>query len=198
MWLIRRRTVFVAATALLLLCAAVLALSHLGVNRYRGEVQAKLAERLQRDVSIGSMRVSFLPLRLRVEKAVIGEDPRFPTGRPFARAEELSVRVGLLALLRGRIEPQSVELRRPAIELVRNADGVWNVTSLGDDRRSGGGLVLNRLIVTGGQVAVTNLTARDRRRLIYDGIDLTLDDYAPDRPFRLVLTAKLPGSGEAR
>src|SRR5688572_32478137 len=88
MWLIRRRTVFVAATALLLLCAAVLALSHLGVNRYRGEVQAKLAERLQRDVSIGSMRVSFLPLRLRVEKAVIGEDPRFPTGRPFARSEE--------------------------------------------------------------------------------------------------------------
>jgi uncharacterized protein involved in outer membrane biogenesis len=198
MWLIQRRTVFVAATVLLLLGAAVLALSGLVVNRYRGDVQAKLAARLHRDVSIGSMRVSFLPPGLRVEQPVIGEDPGFPTGRPFARAEELSVRVGLLALLRGRIEPQSVELRRPAIELVRNADGAWNVTSLGDDRRSGGGLVLNRLIVTGGQVAVTNLAARDRRRLIYDGIDLTLDDYAPDRPFRLVVTAKLPGGGQPR
>ena len=198
MLFIRRKTLFVAATALLLLGAAVLALANLGVNRYRGEVQAKLAERLRRDVSIGSMRVSFRPLGVRVEKAVIGEDPGFPTGRPFARAEELSVGVALLALLRGRLELQSVEFRQPAIELVRNPDGAWNVTSLGDDGRSGGGLVLNRVIVSGGQVAVTNLAARDRRRVVYENIDLTLDDYAPDRPFRLVATAKLPGPGEPR
>src|SRR5918993_1367030 len=153
MLFIRRKTVFVAATALLLLGAAVLALSRFGVNRYRGEVQAKLAERLHRDVSIGSMRVSFRPPGISVENVVIGEDPAFPTGRPFARVEELSVGVGLLALLRGRIELQSVELRRPEIELVRHAAAAWTVTSLGDDRRSGGGLVLNRLIVTGGRVA---------------------------------------------
>ena len=195
---IRRKTVFVAATALLLLGAAVLALASLAMNRYRDEVQAKLAERLQRDVSVGSLHASFWPLGVRVEDAVIGEDTRFPTGRPFAVAERLYVGVGLLALMRGRIELQSVELWRPAIELVRNADGAWNVTSLGDDRRSGGGMVLNRLIVTGGQVAVTNLAAGDRRRVVYQNIDLTLDDYAPDRPFRLVATAKLPGSGEPR
>jgi uncharacterized protein involved in outer membrane biogenesis len=161
-------------------------------------VQAKLAERLHRDVSIGSMRASVRPLGVRVENAVIREDPAFTTGPPFARAEELYVGVGLLALLRGRIELQSVELRRPAIELVRNAAGAWNFTSLGNERQSGGGLVLNRLIVTAGQVAVTNLAARDRRRAVYENIDLTLDDYAPDRPFRLVVAAKLPGGGEPR
>jgi uncharacterized protein involved in outer membrane biogenesis len=198
MLFIRRRAVFVAATALLVLGAAVMALSRFGVNRYRGEVQAKLAERLGRDVSIGSIRGSVRPLGVRVENAVIGEDPAFPTGRVFARAEELYVGVGLLALLRGRIELQSVELRRPSIELVRNAAGAWNFTSLGNERRSGGGLVLNRLIVTGGHVAVTNLAARDPRRAVYENIDLTLDDYAPDRPFRLAVTAKLPGVGEPR
>lgn len=193
----RRRALFISAAVLLLLGATVLAVSRLDLNRYRGQVQATLAERLRRDVSIGEMHVSFVPLGVRLDNSVIGEDPAFQTGRPFARADALYVSVSPLALLRGRIEVRAVELRRPVIELVRNADGGWNVASIGTNRRSGG-LVLKQIGVTGGEVAITNLATREKRRTVYQNIDLTLDDYAPDRPFHLVAAMKLPGTGDPR
>ena len=193
----RRRALFISAAVLLLLGATVLAVSRLDLNRYRGQVQATLAERLRRDVSIGEMHVSFVPLGVRLDNSVIGEDPAFQTGRPFARADALYVSVSPLALLRGRIEVRAVKLRRPVIELVRNADGGWNVASIGTNRRSGG-LVLKQIGVTGGEVAITNLATREKRRTVYRNIDLTLDDYAPDRPFHLVAAMKLPGTGDPR
>jgi uncharacterized protein involved in outer membrane biogenesis len=193
----RRRALLVAAAALLLVGAVVLSLTIVDLSRYRGRVQTVLAERLGRDVSIAGMHVSVLPLGIRLVDGVIGEDAAFRTGRPFARASELYVSIAPLALLRGQIDVRAVELRQPAIELVRSAAGIWNFASLGRRERSGG-LVLTHLVVTGGEVAVTNLAARDTRRVVYEHIDLTLDDYVPDRPFHLVLTARLPGIGEPR
>ena len=197
MFVPRRKVPFIAAAAILLVGAVVLALSRVDLSRYRGRVQAALAERLRRDVSIDRMHVSFSPLGVRLVDGVIGEDPAFRTGRPFARVEELYVSVAPLALLRGQIDVRSVELRRPAIELVRSAAGVWNFASLGRGEGSGG-LVLKRLVVDGGEVAIANLAAPDKRRVAYERIDLTLDDYAPDRPFHLALTVRLPGAGEPR
>jgi len=138
------------------------------------------------------MHVSVRPLAIRVENTVIGEDPTFQTGRPFARADELYVSVSPLALLRGRIELRSMELRRPSIELARNAAGAWNFTSLGGDGRSEGA-ALRQVVIAGGEVGLIDLAARDGRRVVYRNIDLTLDDYAADRPFDFVLAVTLPG-----
>lgn len=187
------------AALLLLLGGSVLALSRFDVNRYRGQVQAALAERLHRAVSIGPMHVSIRPFGIRVENGVISEDPAFPTGRPFARAEALYVTVSPLALLRGRIELGSVDLRRPSIELARNAAGVWNFASLGGDGTSRSARVtLKHLAITGGEVAITDLGVRDARRTVYQNVDLTLEDFANDRPFDLRLAVTLPGTGAQR
>jgi uncharacterized protein involved in outer membrane biogenesis len=145
------------AAIALLLTGAVLALSRgLDVNRYRGRVQAALAERLDREVSLGRMHLGLVPLGLRVEDAAIADDPGFQTGSPFLRAEELYVTPRLLPLLRGRFELRSLELRRPVIELLRNAAGIWNFTTLGRDEKPEPTLVLHRLVITNGQVAVTD------------------------------------------
>ena len=197
MFFTRRRAALIGVSVFVLLGVAVLALLRLDVNRYRGQVQAALAGRLHRQVSIGPMHVSVRPLGIRVDDSVIGEDPTFQTGRPFARADELYVSVSLLALLRGRIELQSLELRQPSIELARNAAGAWNFTSLGGDGRSQGP-ALQHVVIKGGEVGLTDLAARDGRRLVYQNIDLTLDGYAPGRPFDVVLAVTLPGSGAQR
>jgi uncharacterized protein involved in outer membrane biogenesis len=189
--------VITAAAVLVLVSAALLVWWRFDVNRYRDQVQAALAERLHRDVSIGPMHFSIRPLGIGVGNGVIHEDPAFQTGRPFARAEELYVVVSPLALLRGRIDLRSVDLRRPSVELVRNAAGVWNVASLGGDGGSDG-LVLEHVVITGGEVALTDLAAREPRRVVYQNIDLTLDDYAKSRPFGLELAVTLPGSGAQR
>jgi uncharacterized protein involved in outer membrane biogenesis len=194
----RKAAVISGAAVLVLLGAALLAWSRFDVNRYRGQVQAALAERLHRDVSIGPMRMSLRPLGIRVANGVIQEDPTFRTGRPFARAEELYVTVSPLALLRGHIELRSVDVRRPSVELVRNAAGVWNVSSLGGDGSSDGSMVLNHLVITGGEVALTDLARGGPRRVVYQNIDLTLDDFANGRPFELELGVTLPGTGAQR
>lgn len=193
----RKAAVISGAVVLVLLGAALLAWLRFDVNRYRGQVQAALAERLHRDVSIGPMRMSLRPLGIRVANGVIQEDPAFRTGRPFARAEELYVTVSPLALLRGQIELRSVDVRRPSVELVRNAAGVWNVSSLGGDGTADGDLVLKHLAITGGEVALTDF-AQDPRRVVYQNIDLTLDDFANGRPFDLELAVTLPGTGAQR
>jgi uncharacterized protein involved in outer membrane biogenesis len=101
-------------------------------------------------------------------------------------------------------------LRAPEIELVRGPDGTWNVASLGSREastpRSDDALVLNRLLITGGRVAVTDLrTIRNTggpdgnvRRSVYDGIDLQIDDFGPGRAFDVSLRATLPGENEGR
>ena len=193
----RRRAALAAAVVVLLLGTALMLLSHLDINRYRDQVQAALAERLHRPVSIGDMHVSLRPMAIRVDNGVIGEDPAFRTGRPFARAEELYVSVSALALMRGRIELRSLELRRPSIELARNAAGVWNFTSLGSDGRTEG-LVLQHVAISSGEVALTDLATPDVRRVVYQNIDLALDDYATGRPFDVRLAVTLPGTGAQR
>jgi AsmA protein len=197
MFFTRRRAALMAAAVLVLLGAAVLALLRLDVNRYRDQVQAALAGRLHRQVSIGAMHVSVRPLGIRVDNSVIGEDPGFQTGRPFARADELYVSVSAFALLRGRIEVRSLELRRPSIEVARNAAGAWNFTSLGGDGGSEGP-TLQHVVISGGEVGVTDLAARDVRHVVYQNIDLTLDDYSAGRPFDFVLAVTLPGAGAQR
>src|SRR5688572_10464650 len=171
----RRRAVLIAATGLLLLgTTVVVTLSRLDVDRYRDRVQAALTERLHRNVSFGAMHVSVRPVGIRIENGLIAEDPAFPSERPFARAEELYVSLNPLTVLLGRVDLRSVELRRPAIELIRNAAGVWNFASVGRAGRSDG-LILKRLVISGGEVAFTDLTARDPRRAVYRNIDLSLD-----------------------
>jgi hypothetical protein len=60
----------------------------------------------------------------------VGEDPAFGES-PFLAADEAVIRVRAWALLRGRLETSGLLVRRPRVELVRDASGTWNVASLG-------------------------------------------------------------------
>src|SRR5439155_604088 len=50
----------------------------------------------------------------------------------FAEAKELYVTAALMPLLHSDVQIKSVELRQPKIELIRNAEGVWNFSSLAE------------------------------------------------------------------
>jgi uncharacterized protein involved in outer membrane biogenesis len=126
----RRRRIAIAGAALLLVAGIVLALPLIvDVNRYRGRIEAVLRRQLHREATLGAMRLSVVPPGLTVENAVIGEDPAFQTGRPFARIQRLSVRPKLLPLLRGAFELRALELSAPEFEIVRGGNGQWNVAT---------------------------------------------------------------------
>src|ERR1051326_2849742 len=122
------RKVFIGLGILVVLLAiAILALPALvDVNHYRPQIEAKLRDRLGRDVQLGPMKLSLVPLAFRVENAVIGEDAAFHTARPFAPVQHLFWSPALLPLMHHDVQISSLQLDRPSVELIRDGQGTWN------------------------------------------------------------------------
>jgi uncharacterized protein involved in outer membrane biogenesis len=121
----------------------------------------------------------------------------------FIRAENLDIRIGLLPLLQGTVRVDSLELRRPSIELVATKQGQWNFASLGagaanntggaaPSTGSTGQFAIQRLTIVDGQVGITDLR-QGPSRTGYDHIDLTILDYSPQKPFIFDLAAHVQG-----
>src|SRR3954454_22308957 len=126
----RKALKIVAGLLVLLVIILLAAPFFLDVNRYNDRIQSELQKKLGRQVSLGTMHLSLIPFAFKVENAVIAEDPQFSKGNNFAQAQELYVTAALMPLLHGDVEIKSLELRQPKIELIRNAQGVWNFSSL--------------------------------------------------------------------
>jgi uncharacterized protein involved in outer membrane biogenesis len=213
-----RKLVIVIGVIVVILVALLLALPHLiDVNKYRGQIQAQLQQRLNRPAQLGQMSLSVLPLRVEVNSVTIGEDPSYRSNVPFAQVGELDVSVKLFPLLSGNVEVNSLEMKQAKIELIRNAQGVWNFSTAGNApaatpaakpappsqpaKRSVQNapseqkqFTLGELKITDSQIAITDYQKR-QSRAVYDHIDVSLKDYAPGQPFSIDATAHLPGSG---
>jgi AsmA protein len=187
-------------------------------NDYRGTVQTKLEQQLDRKVALGNMELGLFPLRFRVYNLSIADDPKFST-RAFVQTQELSVSVKLLPLLSKSVQIDSLALERPSVELIKNAQGVWNFASIGQQTPAAAPtssaapkasaapspsappppssqqqFSLGELAINDGLVAITDLQDR-KPRTVYDHINLKLTDFAPDSPFNLDASVHLPGAG---
>lgn len=116
----------VAALALLVAADAGLSLA-LRAGRVRAALTARLEAAFGRPVQVGRYGFSLLGgPSLEANSITVAEDPRF--GREyFLRAERLSARVRWRSLLRGRFEFGKLSFARPSLNLVRAADGRWNL-----------------------------------------------------------------------
>jgi AsmA protein len=197
----RRITLIAVVLVGIIVVAAVIFAATFDVNRYRSTIQSELEERLGRKVFLGEMRLNIFPPRFKVQNISIGDDPRFSTRKPFVQAQELDVSVKLLPLLSKSVEIDSLYLKRPSVELIKNQRGNWNFASLGCNpeapakpARGEGKFALGELTISDGEVALTDLQSRNAR-VVYDHIDITLRNFALDQPFSLDAAARLPGSG---
>jgi AsmA protein len=187
-------------------------------NDYRGTIQTKLEQQLNRKVTLGDMSLGLFPLRFKVANLAISEDPKFTSKSAFIQTQELSVSVKLLPLLSKSVEVDSLSLQRPNVELIKNAQGVWNFASLGQKEPAAAPapsaapksapsaaeapppasseqqFSLGELAINDGQIAITDLQDR-RPRTVYDHINLKLTDFAPTTPFNVDASVHLPGPG---
>ena len=187
------------------------------VNQNRPQIQAELQQKLGRKVTLGDMHLRLLTPRVRVDNVVVSEDPRFATGHPFAQAQELDVAIALFPLISRKIEVNSLTLQHPEIELVRDAQGVWNFSTIGKPASSttgqpsvppqpapaqkpgtpapnAGAFALKNLHINDGQVALTDYQ-KHQPRTVYNHIDVSLSNFAPGKPFSVSATVHLPGVG---
>jgi len=195
----RKIVIAVAIVVAVLAIAVGVFVATFNPNDYRGTIQTKLEQQLGRKVTLGNMELGLFPLRFRVFNLAIAEDPKFGT-RAFIQTQELSVSVKLLPLLSKSVEVDSLSLDRPSVELIKDAQGVWNFASLGQKTPAAAPsssqqpFSLGELAINDGQVAITDLQDK-RPRTVYDHINLKLTDFAPDSPFKLDASVHLPGSG---
>jgi len=195
-----RKIVIVIGVVVLVIVAAVGVLfATFNPNDYRGTIQAKLEQQLNRKVTLGNMSLGLFPLRFRVANLSIADDPKF-SNRAFLLTQELSVSVKLLPLLSKSVEVESLTLERPSVELIKNAQGVWNFASIGEKApapqasSSGQQFSLGELAINDGLIAITDLQDR-KPRTVYDHINFKLTDFASATPFNLDASVHLPGSG---
>ena len=197
----RKIAIVIGIVVLVIVVAVGVLFATFNPNDYRGTVQTKLEQQLNRKVSLGNMSLGLFPLRFRVANLSIADDPKF-SDRPFIQTQELSVSVKLLPLLSKSVEVESLTLERPSVELIKNAQGVWNFASLGQNapatapQAASGGqqFSLGELAIDDGLVAITDLQDR-KPRTVYNNINLELKDFAPNTPFNLTASVHLPGSG---
>src|SRR6202142_849135 len=196
----RKIAIVVGIIVLVIVVAVGVLFATFNPNDYRGTLQAKLEQQLDRKVAIGNMDLGLFPPRFRVANLSISDDPKFNSKVPFVQTQELSVSVKLLPLLSKSVELDSLTLERPSVELIKNAQGVWNFATIGQNTPAAAPssgqqqFSLGELAIKDGQVAITDLQDH-KPRTVYDHINIKLTDFAPDEPFNLDASVHLPGSG---
>jgi hypothetical protein len=122
-----RRLALVAAAVVVM---ALIVPAFINVNHYRAQIAGALGRALGREVTIGSVQLRLLPEPgFQLHEVIISDDPSF-SAEPMLRAREVTATLRLTSLWRGRFEVARLSFQEPSLNLVRRADGDWNILAL--------------------------------------------------------------------
>ena len=156
-------------------------------NGYRGVFEEEASNLLGRDVRVGgAVNVRVLPVPyVRFEKLRIA-DISSTGGDPLFRAESVTMRLSIAPLLRGVLEAQSVELKKPQLRLAVDAQGRGNWRSL--SLKSGalpfvpGDVTLQSVGITDGTLLFVSASGKDLAD--FQAIDGELSADGFEGPFK--------------
>ena len=122
------RWIAVALVSFVVIAAIVLPL--ININRYHHTIADSLSRSLGRPVHLGSVQLQLLPRPgLALTDFVVEEDPGFGA-EPLLRAPSVTVSLRPSSLWRDRLEVSRIDLDNASVNLVRDARGQWNFSSL--------------------------------------------------------------------
>lgn len=126
--MLRKRLVWWSALPILLVAVASWSFSFaLQAGWLRRSLSARLTATFGRPVEVAHFGFTILEgPQFEADSVTVSEDPHFGQ-EYFLRADRLTARLRLAALLRGRMEFDRLSLSRPSLNLVRSPDGQWNV-----------------------------------------------------------------------
>lgn len=115
-----------------ILVAGLLALPFLvDLAAYQDQYKPLIEDALNRKIELKGIRLTIWPrIGARVVGFTVMDDPSFSTS-PFASLSSLDVGVKLLPLLSRRVEIEEITLRDPLITVIKNKDGITNLSTLG-------------------------------------------------------------------
>ncbi|HSA65216.1 MAG TPA: AsmA family protein [Nitrospira sp.] len=98
---------------------------------YQDRYKPLIEDALNRKIELQGIRLTIWPrIGARIVGFTVMDDPAFSTG-PFASLSSLDVGVKLWPLLSQRVEIEEISLRNPLITVIKNKDGLTNLSTLG-------------------------------------------------------------------
>ena len=180
---------------LLLLVVLLLVLPFLiDLNKYQDQYRPVIEEALNRKITLEDIRLTLFPkIGARVAQVVVQDDPTFSSDS-FASLTSLDVRVNVWPLLIGRIEIDEIALRDPVMTIVKNRQGLLNVSTMrkrdaptpdtmaSEPAPSAGGplkllarLGVDRFSLTGGKFSYRDLSAAKSSAYVLQGVNAQLN-----------------------
>lgn len=123
----RRQSVIMALALILVLLLLAFTPPLLNVGRYQRRIVTSMSQSLGRPVHLDKVTLHLLPMPgFTMQNFVVSEDPAFGN-EPTIRANEVTATLRLSSLWQQRVEFSSVKFEDPSVNLVRSADGRWNL-----------------------------------------------------------------------
>ena len=149
--------------ATVIVAAAIVVAAWLLANpdRYRREVISYLETKTGKQIEIGHIGVTWIPLSIRLDSFACQNPKPFPSGY-FLKAARIDSVIDAVALLHRRIVIKSMVLHDPIINVISDPDGLWNFenppSTTSRERAPIFALgVITRVEITGGQLLASNL-----------------------------------------
>jgi hypothetical protein len=119
--------IWLAIAAVVLLLAVAIVPPFLSINRYKKQITSLLSSSVGRPVRLSSMELRVLPRPSFVLTDLsVEEDPSYGA-EPVLHANTVTASIRLLPLWRGRLEISRISVDEASLNLVRTADGRWNL-----------------------------------------------------------------------
>ena len=126
----RRRLRWTVLALLLAFAAAAVVLPLINISRYHHTIAETISRSIGRPVHLGSVQLQLLPRPgLALSDFVVEEDPGFGA-EPLLRAPSVTVSLRLSSLWRERLEVSRIDLDNASLNVVNDARGQWNFSSL--------------------------------------------------------------------
>jgi AsmA protein len=177
----------------------------INVNNFRPQIESNLSSALGRPVKVGNLSLSVLSGSVGADQLSIGEDPKFGSA-PFIQAKSLRVGVELMPLIFSKqLNITNLLIGHPVINLLRDRDGVWNFSSIGNqtaqagkapEKTQSGSANVNvaKLDLTDGIVSVGSTTGK-RKPIVYDEVNVTVHNFSFAHAFPVIASVRIPGGG---
>ena len=191
-----------------LLVVAVVVPFLVNVNAFRPQIESSLSSALGRPVKVGNLSLSIISGSVEADQLSIADDSKFSSA-PFIQAKELQVGVELLPLIFSKqLNVTQLRIEHPQITLLRDRDGVWNFSSLGNqagqpakaaEKTSSTQANVNvaKLDLTGGTVTLGSTTGK-RKPIVYDKVTVSMRNFSFSNAFPVTASVGLPGGGSLK
>ena len=153
----------------MILLAIVLALpTFLNVDRYRPQVISYLQEQTGKQVEIGRLALTFLPLTIHIDRFGVKNPPIFPAGY-IIQVGRIDAELSVVALFHRQVIIKSLVLEDPVLNLTSDPDGPWNFenpqSKIATNVFAGG--VISNVKVNRGLIIASNLLPSDKAGPIF-------------------------------